>query len=392
MTPEFPKLLPHNEAVIRRVDGLVSIETDPRCWSYAASSELDDVPATTLRVEVLVDAGQVGVGLMDQQLAVFVTPELVATAGTNPETLEIPIVPGAAQVMFRNAGPDGTSARFRLVAMAVVARGDDSDFARQLWGAPDTDLRLGDPLPTQSGGTGEIAIQAIRASDLSQVLGAPVEIAERPEDLLRDPLSWRMDPDDARLLRAIYAAIRPRRHLEFGTWEGFGVVLCADAAPGVAITTVNLPDGESADDGTPMYSTDGVVATDGGTRIGWRYRSAGLEDRVSQVLADTMTWHPALPDGYFDSVLIDGGHASPVVTSDTELALRLTRPGGLIMWHDFCPVPRVIQQSEATKGVVSAVASGLERWTPMLDSLAWVRPSFLLIGMRSARPWSPPTP
>ena len=36
-------------------------------------------------------------------------------------------------------------------------------------------------------------------------------------------------------------------------------------------------------------------------------------------------------------VIVDGGHAHDVCVSDTVLALRLVRPGGVIVWDDYTP-------------------------------------------------------
>ena len=43
--------------------------------------------------------------------------------------------------------------------------------------------------------------------------------------------------------------------------------------------TVNLPQGECGGDGEALYAS-----TDAGNSIGWRYRAAGLEQRVHQLL------------------------------------------------------------------------------------------------------------
>jgi len=36
-----------------------------------------------------------------------------------------------------------------------------------------------------------------------------------------------------------------------------------------------------------------------------------------------------------DAVFIDGDHSTAGVMQDTRLALELTRPGGIIIWHDY---------------------------------------------------------
>jgi hypothetical protein len=36
-------------------------------------------------------------------------------------------------------------------------------------------------------------------------------------------------------------------------------------------------------------------------------------------------------------VFVDGSHAYSYVVSDTAKALRMVRPGGLVLWHDYSP-------------------------------------------------------
>ncbi len=36
-----------------------------------------------------------------------------------------------------------------------------------------------------------------------------------------------------------------------------------------------------------------------------------------------------------DAVFIDGDHSRKGVLNDTELALQVIRPGGIVMWHDY---------------------------------------------------------
>jgi hypothetical protein len=40
-------------------------------------------------------------------------------------------------------------------------------------------------------------------------------------------------------------------------------------------------------------------------------------------------------DEFFDMVFVDGDHSAAVVRHDSELALKITRPGGIIVWHDY---------------------------------------------------------
>lgn len=209
--------------------------------------------------------------------------------------------------------------------------------------------------------------------------------ARPPRHVIDVPLGlFRMESHDAHILSQIFRMHAPQRHLEFGTWQGFGAALCARNCE-ARIWTVNLPAGENCADGRPAYA-DAGGASDAGARIGHLYRAAGYADRITQLLCDSRALDvAAFGPGFFDSVLIDGGHSREVVTSDTDKALDLVRPGGLILWHDFCPDAAVLAGQEAAQGVVAAVLANWSRWRPCFDDLFWIRPSWILLGLRNER-------
>lgn len=218
--------------------------------------------------------------------------------------------------------------------------------------------------------------------------------------------NWRMEDDDAPLLAYLYRHFAPRRHLEFGTWQGFGACLCLEASA-ATVWTLNLPDGETKADGSWAYGhrvTDGSAApagavvehyghdaegprtyhrTDAGGYIGRLYREKGLGHRVCQVYCDSTKWDTSAyrPD-FFDSALIDGGHTPGVVISDTRKALEVVRPGGLVLWHDFCPVPAIRERFSSVAGVTAGVEALLPELRQQLSLLCWVQPSWVLLGLK----------
>lgn len=210
-------------------------------------------------------------------------------------------------------------------------------------------------------------------------LGRRMGFAERleyPSRSLQKPLiDWKMEIDDSPIFRYLYRNFRPRRHLEFGTWRGTGTLYCLEECS-ATVWTLNIPDGEVAIDGTRAYESDS------GPYIGEFYRQKKLGNRVCQIYCDSRDWDLSnYPAGFFDSALIDGGHHRDVVASDTAMALRVLRAGGLCMWHDFCPDPQVLIRSEASLGVVDGL---LQNWTkirPAMRDIFWVQPSYILVGI-----------
>lgn len=217
---------------------------------------------------------------------------------------------------------------------------------------------------------------------------------------------WRMEDDDAPILRYIYSTFRPRRHLEFGTWKGFGACLCLDSCD-AEVWTINVAEGETRPDGSWAYgerlacgqsvSPDDVVVTfgkdelgpqtwlrtDAGGAIGHLYRERGLGHRVHQIYCDSREFDiTPYADNFFDSILVDGGHTPEIVASDTQKALQVLRPGGLILWHDFCPRPEIADTFESVIGVTAGIAEMLSLIQEQTTTLAWIRPSWILIGIK----------
>lgn len=215
-----------------------------------------------------------------------------------------------------------------------------------------------------------------------------------------------MEHDDAPLFAYLYRNLSPRRHLEFGTWQGYGTCLCLENSP-ATVWTMNLPDGETKPDGSWAYGhrvTDergtppGAVSanygqdeqgprtyhrTDAASYIGRFYREKGLGHRVCQIYCDSRTWDTsAYPPDFFDSALVDGGHAPDVVISDTRKALSVLRPGGMILWHDFCPVPHIRDQFDSVRGVTAAIDHILPELRSQLSQLCWIDPSWILLGIK----------
>lgn len=242
------------------------------------------------------------------------------------------------------------------------------------------------------------SIDIVPVERLHERLGFAESIQYPAESRHRSFLDWKMEVDDAPIFRYLYRNFRPRRHLEFGTWLGTGACYCLEESD-ASVWTMNLPAGELID-GIPAYSSSQsttaphappleqeeqtVYQTDAGLFIGQKYREAGFGHRVCQIYCDSREWDTsAYPPDFFDSVLIDGGHAEDVVTSDTRKALSVCRPGALIMWHDFCPDPAVFSHFPSVVGVIGGVTEHWAAFASQLREAFWIQPSYLLIGIRA---------
>jgi predicted O-methyltransferase YrrM len=230
--------------------------------------------------------------------------------------------------------------------------------------------------------------------------GIPPAASTKPLD------KWRMEDDDAPIFRYLYQTHRPRRHLEFGTWQGWGATLCLESCD-ATVWTINLLDGETLKDGSWGYSErvlhpdsapQDVTSvnfgedelgprtyhrTDARGYIGRIYRERQMGHRVCQIYCDSREWDISnYPPDFFDSVLIDGGHEPDIVISDARKALCVLRSGGLIMCHDFCPHPEIRSQFESVNGVTAGIGSILPELRGQLRRLCWINPSWILVGLK----------
>ena len=388
----------------------IHLEIGGPCWSYGMSFDRS-MPTTgerviIIEVEIEVTSGTVGLGCVEDDYSTYVGLEITVNSapGKQIATITVENAELISALVFRRTDKFDTSTTTNISKICVFsgdAAGSDYQITalrHDLTSLSNADIKREAGLPARPSDAA-VTINVIeshrigRQLRLSQEFLPPFKIYHRPLS------SFKMEFDDAPILRFIYQNTLPRRHLEFGTWQGFGTTLCA-ASCDAEIWTINLPDGERNAAGEMSYSARigdiphdlasqlGCTSTqrlqsDAGAMIGWMYRAAGFQSRIHQILADSRQWDTArFAAEFFDSILIDGGHTSDVVKNDTEKALPLLRPGELMMWHDFCPDAATITALPACKGVVTAIAENLENWRPLFREIFWIQPSFLLVGIK----------
>lgn len=128
----------------------------------------------------------------------------------------------------------------------------------------------------------------------------------------------------------IVQSTRPDLTMEFGTFEGRTTKVLAQHSRTVVTIDIN------AQAARRVADLPNVVALTGDSRT-----------------IDLSRWH-----GAADFVLVDGGHDVDVAAADTASALRLSRPGGWIAWHDY-------RHTAFWSGVTRAVRALRPRLQPM---------------------------
>lgn len=159
--------------------------------------------------------------------------------------------------------------------------------------------------------------------------------------------SGRRDPTTSTTLfelNCILMAMREvdaKKVLEIGTFDGNTTVnIAANLPEGGEVVTVDLPVEETTeysiaiDDPSKRNVTDRKI-------VGAQFKAHPAGKRVRQVFGDTAKLDWKAFGGPFDMIFIDGCHAYEYVKSDTEKALSVVRPGGIVLWHDYAEMDSV---------------------------------------------------
>ncbi len=134
-------------------------------------------------------------------------------------------------------------------------------------------------------------------------------------------------------LAIIVRRLQPKRIVEIGTSEGRTTLnLALNAPPDAEIITLDLPPeltGEHRKHSGPNYKQMNVEEP------GVLFRDHPVASKIKLVLADSTKFDWTPYERSVDFVFIDGAHDYESVRKDTENALRIIRPGGIIVWHDY---------------------------------------------------------
>ncbi len=116
------------------------------------------------------------------------------------------------------------------------------------------------------------------------------------------------------------SAANAKRIFEFGTYRGQTTCGLASVCKDAQIYTLNLPP-----DDDPRYAP----------YIGMYIARSPDRDRITQIYCDSRTFDTSPYRESMDYIFIDGDHSYEGVKNDTEKALQLLKPGGVIVWHDY---------------------------------------------------------
>jgi hypothetical protein len=136
--------------------------------------------------------------------------------------------------------------------------------------------------------------------------------------------------------------------IEIGTFDGRTALnLAVNAPEGVAIATLDLPANQPTAFPIEASERQYVEKPSSGDRLrSCHPRWRGAAARVVQLFGDSATYDWSPHRGRAGLVFVDGSHIYDYARRDSETAMRLVRPGGVVLWHDYGVWPGVTRALE----------------------------------------------
>lgn len=141
---------------------------------------------------------------------------------------------------------------------------------------------------------------------------------------------WSLGAGEQFVIQALVQARGVRTAFEIGTFNGGTTRVLAESVPTDGrVVTLDLPP-------IDFDQTQRAVGVTG-RGVGRAYADSPAAGKIVQLLQDSLCFDATEYACQFDLVLVDGGHEYRHGVADTRSALRLVKPGGIILWDDFEP-------------------------------------------------------
>jgi predicted O-methyltransferase YrrM len=137
------------------------------------------------------------------------------------------------------------------------------------------------------------------------------------------------------LLATIVSARNPKKIFETGTFRGVGTLTMALNARDADIYTLDLPEQYTDAEVETLSKGDREWVRLSRTSTGFAFLGHPAATRIHQLRGNSLTF---IPPGWLantDLCFIDGGHSYECIKADTETALKIISPNGVIVWDDY---------------------------------------------------------
>jgi hypothetical protein len=137
------------------------------------------------------------------------------------------------------------------------------------------------------------------------------------------------------LLATIVSAVGPKKIFETGTFRGVGTLTMALNAPDAEIYTLDLPEQYTEAEVATLSKGDKEWVRLSRTSTGFAFEHHPAGSRIHQLRGNSLSFDPPDVLANTDLCFIDGGHSYECIKADTETALKILSPNGVIVWDDY---------------------------------------------------------
>lgn len=149
-----------------------------------------------------------------------------------------------------------------------------------------------------------------------------------------------------------------KRAFEIGTFNGRTTVnIAANMPANGKVWTLDLPKNKSTQTKLTINPKDKSGWSDMAyikqNVTGMFFINKPEAKKITQLLGDSATFDFSPYFGKMDLVFVDGSHTAAYIQNDTEVAYKLVRKGGVVVWHDYGvwhDVTNILNSSYQTDG------------------------------------------
>jgi predicted O-methyltransferase YrrM len=180
--------------------------------------------------------------------------------------------------------------------------------------------------------------------DWTQLVPGNVRVAIRERGAGVD---GNVSPFELEVISKLVKHFDPQVLFEIGTFDGRTTLnLAAHSRPGAQVYTLDLPRAGLAAAGLPLGTHDRKYIDKPAS--GLRFQGTDVAHKITQLFGDSARFDFRPYYCGVDFIFIDGAHSYHYILNDSQVALRLIRGRGLILWHDYvssghCCWPGLVQ-------------------------------------------------
>lgn len=186
-------------------------------------------------------------------------------------------------------------------------------------------------------------------------------------------------------LSCVTQLLQPKRIFEFGTHYGrMTVQFAANSPPDCEVYTLDIPESEIKQLKIKLNkerhrSISDFDCLNSLKEIGKAYRETPYEHKVHQLLLNSLDYDETPMKDSVNIVYVDGGHTYKICTSDSEKAINMVKPDGVVFFDDYGRIDEVTRSlndlHEKYGGFKCAYSDGGYGFHSIIRIAYWLKPS-----------------